>query len=93
MYSALRLPEELFNTCKLVSVIVYDIAIPIGFEEQQYSFVEDDLLVSTVFVSKGDYVSEQTLNLLVQFSASNFAKEGKKYTIIFTVAKLLSIVL
>ena len=53
------------------------IVIPFGFEQSPYTFEEADLLVDTVFVTKGDVVSEQNHTVLVQFSSNNFAEPGK----------------
>ena len=61
--------------CILFSLCI--VVIPFGFEESPYTFQEADLLVDTVFVTKGDVVSEQNHTVLVQFSANNFAEPGK----------------
>ena len=58
------------------------IVIPFGFEQSPYTFEEADLLVDTVFVTKGDVVSEQNHTVLVQFSSNNLAEPGKCKSII-----------
>ena len=53
--------------------------IPLGFEQRQYSFQEEDKLIDSVYVTKGDVISEQNLTILVQFSANEVAKEGNSF--------------
>ena len=64
----------LFTCCCLLLVAT---AIPISFEQRQYSFQEADALIDSVFVTKGDVISEQNLTLLVQLSGNDLAIDGK----------------
>ena len=49
--------------------------IPLGFERTSYTFNESDIFVNdTVFVTKGDLLSEQVLMLLVQYSPDSTVK-------------------
>lgn len=62
-------------------IVLFVSVIPIGFEQREYSFEEVDKFVNnSVFVTKGDVLSEQTLKLLVQFSTNNFAEQGNEFS-------------
>lgn len=62
-------------------IMLLSLVILIGFEQREYSFEEENKFVNnSVFVSKGDVLSEQTLNILVQFSSGGFAAQGNQYS-------------
>jgi len=58
-------------------LLSFSLAIPIGFEKTSYTFQEANVPIESVFVSKGGFISEQNLSVIVQYSDVNEAKEGE----------------